>query len=260
MSDERAGLSEDVKRQVADALLAEVAARPPRFGLVGVSGVGKSSTINAMFRTDLPTSDTVACTREFRAVPLSVKYHDRRTDLNELTLTVVDAPGLGEDLAKDDEYLAMYEQGLEHCDVVLWVMSARNRAVALDQSYLRRLHRFHDRMVLGINQVDLIAPLNWVERYNLPSREQERNMRTIQDDRIAKIRPVVGRGLPVVSYSARFGYQLQELFTMVLRACPEHRRWIYAGLQNFKYTDFLPDGGTAGAGLINRIFGNAKDR
>jgi hypothetical protein len=44
-------------------LVQELRQHPPTIGLVGVSGVGKSSTINRMFKTNLPISHTVACTK-----------------------------------------------------------------------------------------------------------------------------------------------------------------------------------------------------
>jgi predicted GTPase len=36
--------------EIGDLLKRALAERPPAFGLVGVSGVGKSSTVNALFR------------------------------------------------------------------------------------------------------------------------------------------------------------------------------------------------------------------
>jgi predicted GTPase len=60
--------------ELAELLEQALTERPPAFGLVGVSGVGKSSTVNAPFRTQLPTSDTVSCTKVFRDVPLDVEF------------------------------------------------------------------------------------------------------------------------------------------------------------------------------------------
>lgn len=248
----------DELTQIAEALERAITAKPPAFGLIGVSGVGKSSTVNALFRTELPTSDTVACTKEFRAVPLDVAYSDESGSRRSLALTVIDAPGLGEDVARDPGYLEMYEENLGRCDVILWVLSARNRAVALDQMYLSKFSKFHGRMVLGISQADLVEPMNWVDKYNIPSSMQEKNLREIERDRHEKISSVVGRDIPVVAYSARRGYQLEKLFTTILKSLPAERQWIYAGLKNFSYRDFLPSdsAGKSAAragGLLGRL-------
>lgn len=64
-------------------------------------------------------------------------------------------------------------------------------------------------------------------------------MRVIEADRVEEIRAEIGRSLPVVSYSAHRGYQLEKFFTTILRSCPEDRQWIYGGLKNFTYKDFL---------------------
>ncbi|MDG4765884.1 50S ribosome-binding GTPase [Solwaraspora sp. WMMD406] len=116
----------------------ELARKPPTIGVVGVSGVGKSSTINTMFRTGLPISHTAACTKEFTEVPLRVAPSSGPGAGDQVRLVVVDASGLGEDVRRDPHYLEMYERHLPECDVVLWVTAARNRAVALEQQYLRR--------------------------------------------------------------------------------------------------------------------------
>jgi hypothetical protein len=54
-------------------LIGEALQKPPMIGLVGVSGVGKSSTINTMFKTSLPISHTR---------PLSTKASTRLVDLS----------------------------------------------------------------------------------------------------------------------------------------------------------------------------------
>lgn len=45
-----AKLTDNELQKVKQAMLKELANTPPTIGLVGVSGVGKSSTINAMFK------------------------------------------------------------------------------------------------------------------------------------------------------------------------------------------------------------------
>lgn len=256
-------MQQDPKQELLAVLIREIAERPPTIGVVGVSGVGKSSTINSLFKTDLPTSATVARTKEFENVDLSVKFNvpEASAELTDplypdetagapspaeqdtspkVRLRVVDAPGLGEDLSLDSRYIDLYRENLDRCDAVLWVMSARNRALALDQMYLKQLGAFHDKILFGLNQVDLVEPMEWRVNYNIPSREQESNITLIMADRLRHLVPVMGRDSGMVAYSSRTGYHLEHLFKAMLDACPSDRRWIYAGLKNFSHLDFIP--------------------
>ena len=227
-------------RQVRDALRQHTASRPPTIGIIGVSGVGKSSTINALFKTSLATSATAACTKEFLAVDLSTEVSKGPAQGQQTVLRVVDAPGLGEDTARDPAYLRMYEQHLGACDVVLWVLAARNRALALDQMYLRRLEAHHSKMVFGISQIDLVDPCNWDRRLNLPSPEQERNIAAIVDNRAAILQRACSVPVRTIPYSSTTGFNLERLFHFLLQAAPASRAWLFDGLKNFSYRDFIP--------------------
>jgi uncharacterized protein len=221
-------------------LMKEALKKPPTIGLVGVSGVGKSSTINTLFKTQLPVSHTVACTKEFWELKLDVKMTQGPAEGEGVKLIVHDAPGLGEDLAKDDEYLGMYRDKLPDCDVILWVLAARNRAVALDQHYLVQLDGFHDRIVFGLNQVDLVEPMNWKAGLPIPSKEQETHIAKIVEDRGLRLSSVMKRKVEVIPYSTVRGYNLEALFTAMLQACARQRSWILSGLKNFSYKDAIP--------------------
>jgi uncharacterized protein len=224
---------EDEERLIR-AIIDELLNHPPTIGLVGVSGTGKSSTINSMFKTNLPISHVVACTKEFRETNLRVKVSDTEARGKEALLRVVDAPGLGEDISRDPDYLKMYRKNLSRCDVILWVLTARNRAVALDQTYLKQLSDYQEKIVFGINQVDLVEPLDWNSRINLPSAEQERNIEIIRKDRKVKFEAVLDRKIQIVPYSAKYQYNLQELFTTIIEACPKHRAWVFSAIKGFR--------------------------
>jgi hypothetical protein len=229
---------EKIRLAIGETLLA----RPPTIGIIGTSGTGKSSTINAMFKTDLPISHVVACTKEFRNVDLQVAASGDHIAAQDTILRVVDAPGLGEDTRRDPDYLAMYLSNLERCDVILWVMAARNRAVALDQMYLQKLQGFRDRMVFGINQIDIVEPMDWNPRTHLPSAAQEAGIQQIISDRRQKLTEVAGDEVRVLPYSAKYLYGLQELFAALIDACPRERAWIFGAIKNFSPFDFLPEG------------------
>jgi uncharacterized protein len=232
-------LTQEDKTKLADAIARELQ-RPPTIGVVGVSGTSKSSTINALFKTGLPISHTVACTKRFEANELTLRMKQGQAEGRVTKLIVYDAPGLGEDVKKDPEYLDMYRQHLPACDMILWVMSARNRAVALDQTYLSHFKELHGRIVFGLSQVDLVEPMNWKPGLPIPSKEQEGHIKEIVADRGKRMADVLGREVRVVPYSNYKGYNLEELFAALLQACQGDRAWIFAGLKNFSYKDFLP--------------------
>jgi predicted GTPase len=232
-------LTAEQKDELANAITRELG-REPTIGIVGVSGTSKSSTINTLFKTSLPVSHTVACTKVFEQNELSLRMTQGQGKGRVAKLIVYDAPGLGEDVRKDPEYLAMYRKYLPACDVILWVMSARNRAVALDQQYLEQLSEFQGKMVFGLSQVDLVEPLNWKPGLPIPSREQEANIKEIVADRGRRISETLGRQVSLVPYSNYKGYNLEELFASLLTHVQGDRAWIFGGLKNFSFKDFMP--------------------
>jgi len=234
-------MSPNEREKLRQIINKEYRLRPPTIGIIGASGVGKSFTINTMFKTDLPTSDTVACTKEFRRNDLAVNVTGGDLAGEEVRLRVIDAPGLGEDIQVDPKYLELYREQLPRCDVVLWVLTARNRAIALDQMYLEQLSEFSDKMVFGINQVDLVEPLNWNYMLNIPSHEQSKNIAHIEQDRKSSIESVLQRSVEMIPYSAKQKFDLQRLFTALTEACPQDRSWILSAIKNFNHLDFLPD-------------------
>ncbi|MBU7587324.1 MAG: 50S ribosome-binding GTPase [Nostoc sp. TH1S01] len=236
-------MSQELKelRDVIPTIIEELKKHPPTIGLIGVSGVGKSSTINRLFKTDLPTSDTVACTKEFEQKDIELTCTQGELKNSSVPLRVIDAPGLGEDIKLDPKYLRMYQENLGSCDVIVWVLNGRNRAIALDQMYLQQLQKFHTKIVFALNQIDLIEPLNWNIELNIPSQEQEKNIKVILEDRKKKLSSVIKNDVKMVEYSSKTGYRLEELFKTIIDSVPKEKTWIFNSLKNFSYRDYTPE-------------------
>ena len=71
----------------------------PIIGIMGKTGVGKSSLCNALFAGEVsPVSNVAACTRS----PLHF-----RLAVGERFMTIVDLPGVGESESRDAEYAVL---------------------------------------------------------------------------------------------------------------------------------------------------------
>lgn len=232
---------QEMRRKVLAELQEELRRKPLTIGVVGVSGVGKSTLVNTMCNTDLPTSPTVACTREFESQDVSITVRGGAVEGYRTKLRVVDAPGLGESVEQDPAYLEMYRSELPKCDVVLWLSAARNRAIALEQQYLAELVGVNDRIVFGLSQVDLVDPLDWNTEVNLPSGEQAGNMQEICRDRADRFSRTIGATVEFVPVSAGRRYNLQPLFSALLEKAPDERAWIFSGVKAFTAGDWVPE-------------------
>lgn len=238
-------MNEDTEEPSHDSLIATIAAeyqeKPPTIGVIGLSGVGKSSTINAMFSTKLKVSATVRGTNRFSSHRFDLEGKKVMKKGIPGVLQVTDAPGLGEDIGKDKTYLKAYRKHLPKCDVALWIVSARNRALALDQMYFKELRKTKSlpKVVIGINQVDLIDPLDWDQEYNIPSAKQEQHLAEIVADRKEKLGQFIEQDIPVIGYSAVNYYNLQALFTACVEAVDGDRRWMFSLLKSFSIADWV---------------------
>ncbi|MCU7725231.1 50S ribosome-binding GTPase [Actinoplanes sp. KI2] len=123
--------AQDYVDQIRDRLQAE-AAKPLTVAVMGQTGVGKSSLINALFDTRLPTDPVRPCTMEPAEVTVESKSARH-------PLTFVDLPGVGESAAADPRYFTMYRRFLDAADVVLWAVHADSRSLAGDVALIHRL-------------------------------------------------------------------------------------------------------------------------
>lgn len=137
--------------------------KPLTVAIMGQTGVGKSSLINKLFNTNLPTSDDLPCTKEITPVHIGGVFKDR--------LLFYDLPGIGEAEEPDARYLEQYRHMLLSADVVLWAIHADNRSITFDLQALDKiLAPFDDqqkgalmsKITLVLTKADLIAPEPWI--------------------------------------------------------------------------------------------------
>ena len=230
----------DMLGKLVSEIEVEYDKKPPTMAVIGLSGVGKSSTINAMFGTSLKTSATTRGTTQFESIRAKLKIQRGKGVGGMGYLKVYDAPGLGEDRRVDPAYLKMYEEHLPQCDVALWILAARNRALALDQLYLERLGPLlSKKCVFGISQVDLVDPNDWDRSRNMPSATQKAYIDEIVQDRSKRLGDAFGRKIDCLAFSATNYYRLMDLYEHIVNGTPKDRRWMFEFVRSFSAANWL---------------------
>lgn len=185
----------------------------PTIGLMGKTGAGKSSLINALFQSTLsPVSNISGCTRQAQRFSMTMNNH---------TLTFVDLPGVGESLERDREYHQLYRNLLPELDLIIWVLKADDRAWSSDEQCYRFLTEQcgyqPKRFLFVLNQSDKIEPCRqWNELSHQPSPEQSANLELKQQAVVTAFKP----HNPVIAVSVVENYQLTELAAQLIQALP----------------------------------------
>lgn len=179
----------------------------PVIGIMGKTGSGKSSLCNALFSNEVsPVSDVSACTRE----PLRF-----RLQVGERFMTIVDLPGVGESESRDAKYAAMYQQRLPHLDLVLWLIKADDRALAVDEHFYRRVigEAYRHKVLFVISQSDKVEPTCGGEKL---STEQKQNI----SRKICLLHELFQPVNPVCAVSVRLQWGLRVMAERMIRCLP----------------------------------------
>ena len=141
--------------------------------IIGECGTGKSSTLNALFNICCPVSHVEACTLNIEQTTSDIEGFGE--------WTIYDMPGIGESLKTDNKYIEMYKETLPKADVILWTITAGNRALSWMQRTLQIINEdvgkeYASNILFVINKADIMYPNNWNNDNNCPSEEQEINL------------------------------------------------------------------------------------
>ncbi|MCF2475737.1 GTPase family protein [Citrobacter braakii] len=179
----------------------------PVIGIMGKTGVGKSSLCNALFADKVsPVSDVTACTRD----PLCF-----RLQVGEHAMTIVDLPGVGESERRDVEYAELYSQQLPRLDLVLWLIKADDRALAVDEHFYRQVigEAYRHKVLFVISQSDKVEPTCGGEKL---STEQKQNI----SRKICLLHELFQPVNPICAVSVRLQWGLRVMAERMIRCLP----------------------------------------
>jgi len=230
----KATVSRSDQEQVFGKLSEEITGKPFRVAIIGQSGVGKSSTLNAVFGLDLPTSDIEEGTTE-----IIEKIFPMRDGFN---LSIYDMPGLLQSRKKDKEYIEMYKEILPKCDVIVYIIKANSRNIGDDCRILKDIvlpicneSSVKDNLIIAVNKVDIIGEsfdandpdLVWDPISNVPSKKMHNCIlkkrmdifeKLISENLVLLNNPQAIKPEQVVFYSAVWGYNLKQFLLAITRA------------------------------------------
>ena len=237
----KSNVSKKDKDEVFGKLDEEITGRPFKVAVIGQAGVGKSSTLNAVFGLNLPVSDIAEGTTE-----IIEKIFPMRDGFN---LSIYDMPGLLQSRKKDKVYEDMYKEILPQCDVIVYIIKANTRNIGDDCRILKEVvlpicnqSSIKDNLIIAVNKVDTIGQtidpndpeLAWDPIDNVPS---EKLFECIKKKRMDIFSKLIDENLvllnsesaltpsQVVFYSAVYEYNLGEFLKAITNA--GKRGWIW---------------------------------
>ena len=151
----------------------EVKNKPLSIGIMGKSGAGKSSFVNALCQEDVcRTSGVDGCTRETQQIAIK---------LGEMEIHLYDFPGIAENSRWDKIYWNLYVRYLRKMDIIFWLIKVDDRAVAKDEKFYKRYIendlKLSNKFIILLSQADKAEPnREWDHKAFKPSQAQKETL------------------------------------------------------------------------------------
>jgi len=191
----------------------------PKVGILGKTGVGKSTLCNALFGKDVAEiSHIEACTWKPEEYFIMLSKEGARG------MVIIDTPGIG--YREDIKNEALYRDLLPKLDAILWIVKADDRAYSAEQQFYQDVVKPHlhesQPFIVVMNQVDKVEPLReWDFNNNQPGPKQLENI----EKKTYSIRHLFGSSMSNVLFvSAAQKYNLIALVEEIVSRLPVYVR------------------------------------
>lgn len=205
--------------------------RPLDVMVTGVTGAGKSTTLNALFG-----SQVAKVGNGVDPETMELSYYE----LNDVA-RFWDTPGLGDGVAKDKIHSKKiidllyktydYKDGKIYgwIDLVLIIIEGINRDMGSTYKLLNELvvpNFQRDRILVAINQSDVaMKGRHWDEISSRPDATLENFLREQADSIKRRVKESTGvEIITPVCYSAEYGYNVDKLIDLIIDNIPRYRR------------------------------------
>lgn len=213
--------------------------------IAGPTGVGKSSTINALFDTDVAVVG-------YGVDAQTTKIQEWKLDEN---LFLHDTPGLGDGAEKDLLYKQMIKDELNKkrsdgsavIDVALVIIdgSHRDMGTSIDLINKTIIPNMEDksRVLVAINQCDMAdMGRGWNKKGNYPNKELVQRLNAKTESVQRRIKESTGVDIQPIYYSALYKYNISKLLSFIIKCTPVKKRFFYMSNlnndeKNWKYND-----------------------
>lgn len=203
--------------------------RPLDVMVTGVTGAGKSTTLNALFGRQVAKVGNGADPET-----MDLSYYE----LNQVA-RFWDTPGLGDGVDKDKIhskkiidllYKVYYKDDRPYgwIDLVLIIIEGSNRNLGTTYKLLNEIivpNFQRDRILVAINKCDEAKNRHWDYTYNRPDSTSENFLHEQADS--VKRRVKESTGVNIITpfcYSAEYGYNVNKLMDLIIDNIPRYKR------------------------------------